>query len=128
MKGVITKAKAPIKLWAPVHEVESSAIDQLVNTANLPCIFKHVAVMPDVHYGIGATVGSVVATKGAVIPAAVGVDIGCGMMANKMPFKADRLPDNLDGLFSAISKRVPVGQASHKTHSCISRGSRRLLP
>lgn len=112
---VISTARVPIKSWAPIESIEKSAIEQLINTANLPCIFKHMAVMPDVHYGIGATVGSVVATKGAVIPAAVGVDIGCGMMADKMPFKADRLPDNLNGLFDSISKRVPVGQGSHKT-------------
>ncbi len=106
---------APIKIWSPIHEVESSALDQLKNTASLPFIFKHVAVMPDVHYGIGATVGSVVATKGAIVPACVGVDIGCGMMAAKMPFKSKRLPDNLQGLFDAISKAVPVGQDMHNT-------------
>jgi tRNA-splicing ligase RtcB len=89
-------------------------MEQLMNTASLPFIYKHVAVMPDVHYGIGATVGSVVATKGAIVPACVGVDIGCGMMAAKMPFKSDRLPDNLQGLFDAISAAVPVGQAMHK--------------
>jgi tRNA-splicing ligase RtcB len=71
--------------------------------------------MPDVHYGIGATVGSVVATKGAIVPACVGVDIGCGMMAAMMPFKSTRLPDNLQGLFDAISKAVPVGQDMHNT-------------
>jgi len=106
-------ANAPIKIWSPIHEVESSALDQLKNTASLPFIYKHVAVMPDVHYGIGATVGSVVATKGAIVPACVGVDIGCGMMASKMPFKANRLPDNLQGLFDSISKAVPVGQDMH---------------
>ena len=106
-------AYTPVKIWSPIHEVESSALDQLKNTASLPFIYKHVAVMPDVHYGIGATVGSVVATKGAIVPACVGVDIGCGMMAAKMPFKADNLPDNLQGLFDAISKAVPVGQDMH---------------
>jgi tRNA-splicing ligase RtcB len=111
--NVLTSANAPIKIWSPIHEVESSALDQLRNTASLPFIFKHVAVMPDVHYGIGATVGSVVATKGAIVPACVGVDIGCGMMAALMPFKAKRLPDNLQGLFDAISKAVPVGMDMH---------------
>ena len=106
--------RKPIKVWSPIHEVESQALDQLKNTASLPFIFKHVAVMPDVHYGIGATVGSVVATKGAVVPACVGVDIGCGMMAAKMPFKSNRLPDNLQALFDSISKAVPVGQDMHK--------------
>jgi tRNA-splicing ligase RtcB len=106
--------RKPIKVWSPIHEVESQALDQLKNTASLPFIFKHVAVMPDVHYGIGATVGSVVATKGAVVPACVGVDIGCGMMAAKMPFKSNRLPDNLQALFDSISKAVPVGQDMHQ--------------
>lgn len=114
--NILQGAKAPIKIWSPIHEVESSALDQLKNTASLPFIYKHVAVMPDVHYGIGATVGSVVATKGAIVPACVGVDIGCGMMAAKMPFKAKRLPDNLQGLFDAISKAVPVGQDMHQHH------------
>jgi tRNA-splicing ligase RtcB len=111
--NILQGAAAPIKIWSPIHEVESSALDQLKNTATLPFIYKHVAVMPDVHYGIGATVGSVVATKGAIVPACVGVDIGCGMMASKMPFKANRLPDTLQGLFDAISKAVPVGQDMH---------------
>lgn len=112
--NVLQSTNAPIKIWSPIHEVESSALDQLRNTASLPFIFKHVAVMPDVHYGIGATVGSVVATKGAIVPACVGVDIGCGMMAAKMPFKSKRLPDNLRGLFDSISKAVPVGQDMHR--------------
>lgn len=113
--NILQGAAAPIKIWSPIHEVESSALDQLKNTATLPFIYKHVAVMPDVHYGIGATVGSVVATKGAIVPACVGVDIGCGMMAAKMPFKSKRLPDNLQGLFDTISKAVPVGQDMHNT-------------
>lgn len=105
----------PIKIWSNIGQVESAALDQLRNTASLPFIYKHVAVMPDVHYGIGATVGSVVATQGAVVPACVGVDIGCGMMAAKMPFSAKRLPDNLQELFDSISKAVPVGQGMHQT-------------
>lgn len=113
--NVIDSTPKPIKIWSPLHEVESQALDQLKNTATLPFIYKHVAVMPDVHYGIGATVGSVVATKGAIVPACVGVDIGCGMMASKMPFKSKRLPDNLQGLFDAISKTVPVGFDMHNS-------------
>jgi len=112
--SVISKARVPIKLWSPIHEVESSAIDQLVNTANMPCVFKHIAVMPDVHLGKGATVGSVVATKGAVMPACVGVDIGCGMMAVETPFSADMLPDSLAGLRAEIEWGVPVGFNTHK--------------
>lgn len=117
MPNVIHSGNKPIKLWTPLEGVESAALDQLKNTASLPFIYKHVAVMPDVHYGIGATVGSVVATKGAVVPAAVGVDIGCGMMAALMPFRANRLPDNLQGLFDSISKAVPVGQGMHSKAS-----------
>lgn len=102
-----------IKIWSPIHEVESSALDQLRNTASLPFIFKHVAVMPDVHYGIGATVGSVVATKGAIVPACVGVDIGCGMMAARMPFSWKRVMDKIQAVYDAICKAVPVGQDMH---------------
>lgn len=115
MFNVVSKARVPIKIWAPLAEVESSAIDQLVNTANLPCVFKHVAAMPDVHLGKGATVGSVVATQGAVIPAAVGVDIGCGMMAVKTPFTASQLPDSLKELRSEIEWGIPVGFNEHKS-------------
>ena len=115
MQGVISKARFPIKCWAPVPSIESQAIDQLVNTASLPCIFKHVAVMPDVHLGKGATVGSVVATQRAVIPAAVGVDIGCGMMAVKTPFRALDLPDSLKEFRADIEWGVPVGRDEHKT-------------
>jgi tRNA-splicing ligase RtcB (3'-phosphate/5'-hydroxy nucleic acid ligase) len=115
MISIVNKAKVPIKVWAPIHEVESSAIDQLVNTANLPCVFKHVAAMPDVHLGKGATVGSVVATKGAVIPACVGVDIGCGMMAVQTPLTASDLPDSLKNLRSEIERNVPVGMNAYKS-------------
>lgn len=115
MKSVVSKARVPIKLWAPIEEVESGAIDQLVNTANLPCVFRHVAAMPDVHQGYGATVGSVVACTGAVIPGAVGVDIGCGMMAAQLPFKAHDLPDSLKLLRDEIEWSVPVGFNAHKT-------------
>lgn len=115
IKSVLTKARVPIKMWAQAHEVESQTIDQLVNTANLPCVFKHVAVMPDVHFGKGATVGSVIATTGAVIPAAVGVDIGCGMMAVQLPFKANLLPDSLKTLRDEIEWSIPVGFNQHKT-------------
>ena len=71
----------PIKHWTRGVQLEDTAHEQLRNVAMLPFIHKHVAAMPDVHWGIGATIGSVIATKGAIIPAAVGVDIGCGMMA-----------------------------------------------
>jgi tRNA-splicing ligase RtcB (3'-phosphate/5'-hydroxy nucleic acid ligase) len=105
---------APIRLWAPVHEVESQALDQLKNIAALPWVFHHVAVMPDCHLGKGCTVGSVIAMKGAVSPAAVGVDIGCGMAAVKTNLTASDLPDSLQGLRLAIEAAVPVGFSSHE--------------
>lgn len=110
---VINTERVPIKIWTPEGDVEPQALAQLKRTASLPCIFKHIAVMPDVHWGIGATVGSVVATEGAIIPAAVGVDIGCGMMAVKLPFTASDLPDSLTRLRSDIERVVPVGKAMH---------------
>ena len=105
---------APIKAWTKGVPVEPEAEQQLKNVAALPFIYKHVAVMPDVHYGIGATVGSVIPTKGAIVPAAVGVDIGCGMCAAMTDLVAADLPDSLAGVRSAIERAVPVGQASHK--------------
>ena len=93
---------AHIKMWTRGVPVEDEARAQLVMTAKMPFIFKHVAAMPDVHVGIGATVGSVIPTKGAVIPAAVGVDIGCGMMAARTSLTASDLPDNLEGIRAAI--------------------------
>ena len=114
MEAIVNSARVPIKLWAPLAEVESSALEQLVNTANLPCVFRHIAVMPDVHLGYGATVGSVVACKGAVIPGAVGVDIGCGMMAVQLPLMASDLPDSLKGLRAEIERSIPVGFTEHK--------------
>ena len=99
----------PIKAWIKGVPVEDAARRQLENIAALPFIHKHVAAMPDVHLGRGATVGSVIATKGAIIPAAVGVDIGCGMMAVQTDLKAERLPDSLAKLRAEIERAVPVG-------------------
>ena len=98
-----------MKLWTRGVPVEDEARQQLSNTAKMPFIFSHLAAMPDVHLGIGATVGSVVATKGAIIPAAVGVDIGCGMMAVQTTLKASDLPDSLGRVRSAIERAVPHG-------------------
>ncbi|HEY6965742.1 MAG TPA: RtcB family protein [Erythrobacter sp.] len=103
---------APIKMWTRGVPVEDEARKQLARAAQMPFIFKHVAAMPDVHVGIGATVGSVIPTKGAVIPAAVGVDIGCGMMAARTSLVASDLPDNLAGIRSAIEAAVPHGRTS----------------
>lgn len=99
----------PVKMWTKGVPVEDEAKKQLANAARLPIVFKHVAVMPDVHLGIGATIGSVIPTIKAIIPAAVGVDIGCGMMAAKTTLRAEDLPDNLGPLRSAIEKAVPHG-------------------
>jgi len=99
----------PVKMWTQGVPVEAEALKQLENTARLPIVFSHVAAMPDVHYGIGATVGSVVATFKAIIPASVGVDIGCGMIACKTTLRAEDLPDNLAPLRSEIEKAVPHG-------------------
>ncbi|MCK9685400.1 RtcB family protein [Scleromatobacter humisilvae] len=98
-----------IKMWTRGVPVEDEARKQLANAARLPIVFKHIAAMPDVHLGIGATVGSVIPTLKAIIPAAVGVDIGCGMMAAKTTLRAEDLPDNLGPLRSAIERAVPHG-------------------
>lgn len=105
----------PIKMWTRGVPVESEAQQQLSNAAKLPIVFKHIAAMPDVHLGIGATVGSVIPTLKAIIPAAVGVDIGCGMMAAKTTLRAEDLPDNLGPLRAAIEKAVPHGFASRRS-------------
>jgi tRNA-splicing ligase RtcB len=104
----------PIKLWAQAHEVEGAAIAQLKNIAELPWCFHHVAAMPDVHLGKGATVGSVVAMKGAVAPAAVGVDIGCGMAAQRTSLTASDLPESLKDLRLLVEEAIPVGFNDHK--------------
>jgi len=103
----------PIRTWAPPHTIEPEALQQLKNIASLPWVAHHVAVMPDVHLGKGATVGSVIAMSGAVAPAAVGVDIGCGMAAVRTSLLGRQLPDNLRKVREAIEERVPVGFAAH---------------
>lgn len=108
---VETEGGVPIKMWTEGVPVEEVARRQLENIAALPIVHPWVAVMPDVHYGIGATVGSVIPTRQAIIPAAVGVDIGCGMMAVQTSIEAKRLPDNLSKLRAAIEKAVPHGRS-----------------
>ncbi|PIQ99675.1 MAG: RNA-splicing ligase RtcB [Nitrospinae bacterium CG11_big_fil_rev_8_21_14_0_20_45_15] len=105
-----TKQGFPIKAWTRGVLLDESAEQQLKNVAQLPFIHQHIAVMPDVHWGMGATIGSVIATSGAIIPAAVGVDIGCGMMAVQTSLSADCLPDNLKTLRANIEKAVPHGR------------------
>ena len=113
MSEFIGGAKHPIKAWIKGVELEDAARQQLMNMANMPFIYRHIAVMPDVHWGKGATVGSVIATKGAIIPAAVGVDIGCGMMAQRTSLVASDLPDNLYDLRSRIECFIPHGRTNN---------------
>jgi tRNA-splicing ligase RtcB len=110
---VITGEHVPIKTWTRGVPIEDSALKQLKNVASLPFIHRHMAAMPDVHWGMGATVGSVIPTVGAIIPAAVGVDIGCGMMAVKTSIRAEHLPDDLGGIRSAIEAAVPHGRSDN---------------
>ncbi|HET6284865.1 MAG TPA: RtcB family protein, partial [Polyangia bacterium] len=111
--STINGRNVPIKVWAPLEEVDSKVIAQLKNVASLPWVAHHVAVMPDVHAGRGATVGSVIAMRGAVAPAAVGVDIGCGMAALETSLSSRDLPDDLRPLRNAIERAIPVGTDAH---------------
>src|SRR5438309_9652293 len=106
--------KADILAWTNPDEIEGVALEQLKNISSLPWVFHHVAAMPDVHYGKGATVGSVIAMKGAVSPAAVGVDIGCGVGAVRTSLRASDLPDNLHGLRRDLERTIPVGFSEHR--------------
>jgi len=108
----ISDTRVPVHIWT--DEIEQKAETQLRNIASLPFIHHHVAAMPDVHLGIGATVGSVIPTRKAIIPASVGVDIGCGMMAIKTSLTARHLPDNLAAVRHAIERAVPVGFDMHQ--------------
>lgn len=108
----VTGARVPIRMWADPSTVEGGAMEQLRNVSTLPWI-KGLAVMPDVHYGKGATVGSVIAMEGAVCPAAVGVDIGCGMSAVRTSLMANDLPGDLSRLRTRIEQAIPVGRGMH---------------
>jgi tRNA-splicing ligase RtcB len=103
----------PIRAWTHGLEVEDAVLRQLQNVACLPIVHGHVAVMPDVHLGIGATIGSVIPTVGAVVPAAVGVDLGCGMCAQRLTLRAEHLPENLRDMRTAIEAAVPHGRTHH---------------
>lgn len=116
----------PVKAWTRGVPVEDKARQQLLNTASLPFVYKWVAAMPDVHFGFGATVGSVIPTKGAIIPAAVGVDLGCGMMAVETTLRATDLPDNLRSIRHAIERAVPHGRTHNGGHR--DKGSWHNLP
>lgn len=112
MIKVIATEKIPIKLW--LNDIETGALNQAGNLANLPFAFKHIAIMPDAHMGYGMPIGGVMATQGVVVPYAVGVDIGCGMCAVKTPFKEIGL-DTLKRIMKRIREAVPVGFCHHKT-------------
>ncbi len=105
----------PVKRWTRGVPVEDAALRQLANIAQLPFVHKWVAAMPDVHWGMGATVGSVIPTKGAIVPAAVGVDLGCGMMATRTSLTASDLPDSLGHVRAAIERAVPHGRSSGRS-------------
>ena len=108
----IREGLVPVKVYT--GEIEPAARQQLVNISRLPIVHHHVAAMPDVHLGIGATVGSVIPTKSAIIPAAVGVDIGCGMMATRLSLSAEELDEiSLKKVFAQVTRDVPVGFGQH---------------
>ena len=111
IQKTLNKGKVPVHIWTA--DIQSAALDQLANVAQMPFVHHHVAAMPDVHAGIGATVGSVIPTRGAIIPAAVGVDIGCGMNAIRTSLNANDLPDSLRQLRNGIEKAIPVGFNMH---------------
>ncbi len=113
VREVITGQRVPVKIWT--DEVDARSKEQLANLATLPFVHHHVAAMPDVHVGIGATIGSVIATHKAIIPAAVGVDIGCGMVAARLSLTANEIDErSLKKVFDQISRDVPVGRAQHR--------------
>ncbi|MDD5296461.1 MAG: RtcB family protein [Rhodocyclaceae bacterium] len=112
IRQVLSGERIPVKIWT--DEVDDNSKRQLANIASLPFIHHHVAAMPDVHLGIGATIGSVIATRDAIIPAAVGVDIGCGMVACRLSLTASDLEERtLKKVFDQISRDVPVGRGQH---------------
>ena len=112
VKQTINKGKVPVNIYT--KDIEATALQQLINISQLDIIHSHIAAMPDVHTGIGATVGSVIPTIDAIIPAAVGVDIGCGMNAVRLSLKAEQLPDNLKKIRLGIERSIPVGFNMHK--------------
>ena len=124
----LTEGRVPVKVWA--REIEATARRQLENVAQLPIIHGHVAAMPDVHAGIGATVGSVIPTKAAIIPAAVGVDLGCGLNAVRLSLTASDLPDTLGKIRRAIESAVPVGFDQHapRTSGAREKAAKALAP
>ncbi len=127
VKQVLTESRVPVKIYT--DEIEATARRQLLNVAALPFVHHHVAAMPDVHTGIGATVGSVIATRRAIIPAAVGVDIGCGMMAARLSLTAAALDEKrLKLVFNQIGRDVPVGRDQHREERAASEAAAPFEP
>src|SRR5215468_956159 len=120
--SILKGKQVDVHLWTQLDPVESVALDQLRNIAALPWAFHHVAVMPDVHFGKGATVGSVIAMKDAIAPAAVGVDIGCGMAAVRTSLALEDLPENLRSIRCAIEQHIPVGFSEHRDPHALALG------
>jgi len=112
IRQIIEGGRVPVKVYT--DDLEARARAQLANVSQLPIVFRHVAAMPDVHAGIGATVGSVIPTRRAIIPAAVGVDIGCGMNAVRLSLGSEQVPESLARVRSAIERAGPVGFAEHR--------------
>ena len=104
---------ANVLSWVPEEQIEDGALKQVHSLSEMPFIFKHVAVMPDCHVGMGATVGSCIPTDGAIIPAAVGVDIGCGMIAVRTPLSREDLPEDLSGIREGIERRIPLSAGKY---------------
>lgn len=119
----VMHGRVPVKIWT--EDIDHASSEQLQQTAQMPIVRPWIAAMPDVHLGKGATVGSVIPTRRAIIPAAVGVDIGCGMNAVRTSLTANDLPDNLRRIRSAIERRVPVGRAQHTARSLPRDGAHR---
>lgn len=113
-----------IFVWTDPGSIEEKAKQQIQNISELPFIFRHVAIMPDCHFGKGATVGSVIATQGAIIPAAVGVDIGCGMIAVKTKFNSHSIPESLTSIRMGIERRIPLGSGARNNKMTKSAGER----
>jgi len=127
IKKVIADQRVPVKIWT--DDVDERSIEQLTNIASLPFIHHHVAAMPDVHLGIGATIGSVIATHKAIIPAAVGVDLGCGMVAARLSLTANEIDEKaLQKVFDQISRDVPVGRAQHSDERVLVDASKPFEP
>ena len=126
VKQTIEYTPVPVRIWT--EDVTPDAVRQLEQVARLPFVHPHVAAMPDVHAGIGSTIGSVIPTRGAIVPAAVGVDIGCGMIAARLSIDANALPDSLGAVRSEIEARVPVGFGMHDERNVRTSGVARLKP